>query len=199
FQEEEEEPVYGITKPLASWNPIWANIHTFVELFEEMGRAKSLRDKLNVLLMPPGWRPDYNGGPIRVPEVDSATYQKYDPKTTTPVKIYAFVHFLLVLLAAMKTLDYSHHGSPLVTAGLVFLIILSLTTIGTILENKRWAYFAETSRILTISVLGFAATYQTDFQLFGWITSIVFLVISGLTLAWLWKQLPREIVTNAIS
>ncbi|MEO1083199.1 MAG: sterol desaturase family protein, partial [Acidobacteriota bacterium] len=27
FQEEEEEPTYGITKPLRSWNPLWANVH----------------------------------------------------------------------------------------------------------------------------------------------------------------------------
>ena len=188
FQEEEEEPVYGITKPLASWNPVWANVHTFAELFEEMGRARGITDKLKVLFMPPGWRPDYNGGPVRVPDVHAETYQKYDPEVSTPVKVYALAQFILVLLVAVKTLEYAHHGSPLVTAGLVFLIILSLTNIGTMLENKRWAYFSEFGRILTVSLIGFVATYQTEFQLAGGIISISFLIISGISLGWLWKQ-----------
>ena len=29
---EEEEPVYGITTPLRSWNPVWANLHYWAEL-----------------------------------------------------------------------------------------------------------------------------------------------------------------------
>ncbi len=32
FQPEEEQPVYGITKPLHSWNPLWANLHDWAEL-----------------------------------------------------------------------------------------------------------------------------------------------------------------------
>src|SRR5256885_6333663 len=32
YAEEEEEPVYGITTPLASWNPVWANLHYWVDL-----------------------------------------------------------------------------------------------------------------------------------------------------------------------
>src|ERR1700733_5274013 len=32
FQVEEEEPVYGTVKPLASFNPLWANAHYWVEM-----------------------------------------------------------------------------------------------------------------------------------------------------------------------
>ena len=45
YQAEEEEPVYGITKPLASWNPLWANLHYWVELFELAFRTRSLGDR----------------------------------------------------------------------------------------------------------------------------------------------------------
>ena len=37
YQAEEEEPVYGITKPLASWNPVWANFHYWGELLANAG------------------------------------------------------------------------------------------------------------------------------------------------------------------
>ncbi|HTM99937.1 MAG TPA: sterol desaturase family protein, partial [Pedobacter sp.] len=34
FQKEEEEVYFGITTPLASWNPVWANFHYWVELWQ---------------------------------------------------------------------------------------------------------------------------------------------------------------------
>ena len=40
FQEEEEEPVYGITTPLASWNPVWANLHYWAELWARPGARR---------------------------------------------------------------------------------------------------------------------------------------------------------------
>src|SRR5690606_41132727 len=35
FQEEEERPIYGITTPVNSWNPVMANIQPFVVLRSE--------------------------------------------------------------------------------------------------------------------------------------------------------------------
>jgi sterol desaturase/sphingolipid hydroxylase (fatty acid hydroxylase superfamily) len=35
FQAEEEEPVFGLTKPLNSWNPLWANLHVWRDLFRD--------------------------------------------------------------------------------------------------------------------------------------------------------------------
>ena len=57
FQREEEEPVYGITKPLRSWNPLWANVHAFADLARDALRAGAWRDRWMLVFGPPGWRP----------------------------------------------------------------------------------------------------------------------------------------------
>ena len=62
FQEEEEEPVYGITRPLASWNPVWANFHYWAELWRTARRATRLQDRFRIFWKPPGWRPEELGG-----------------------------------------------------------------------------------------------------------------------------------------
>jgi sterol desaturase/sphingolipid hydroxylase (fatty acid hydroxylase superfamily) len=54
FQEEEEEPVYGVTKPLNSWNPLWANLQHFVEMIHLLKQVTGWKDKIKVLFMPPG-------------------------------------------------------------------------------------------------------------------------------------------------
>ena len=48
FAEEREEPVYGITKPLASFNPLWANLHYWVEMWDIARRAARPLDRLRV-------------------------------------------------------------------------------------------------------------------------------------------------------
>ncbi len=57
FQPEQEQPVYGITKPLHSWNPLWANLHAWAELASDAWRAPRWRDKVKIWFMPLGWTP----------------------------------------------------------------------------------------------------------------------------------------------
>jgi alkylglycerol monooxygenase len=73
FQEEEEEPTYGITKPLNSWNPAWANIHYYVEMYQAGKKFNSIKDKLKLVFAKPGWQPAYLGGQLAIPEVNPQT------------------------------------------------------------------------------------------------------------------------------
>jgi alkylglycerol monooxygenase len=59
FQEELKEvpPVYGITRPVQTWNPIKINFQHLGLLIKDALRAKSVKDKLRIWFMPTGWRP----------------------------------------------------------------------------------------------------------------------------------------------
>jgi sterol desaturase/sphingolipid hydroxylase (fatty acid hydroxylase superfamily) len=59
FQEEDDdEPViFGVTTPLASWNPLWANLQFYAQLWADARRTGRLWDKLRIWFMPTGWRP----------------------------------------------------------------------------------------------------------------------------------------------
>ena len=46
FVREEEEPVYGLTHPLESWNPLWANVHVFVDIWRMALSTRGWRNKL---------------------------------------------------------------------------------------------------------------------------------------------------------
>src|SRR5690606_21739945 len=61
FQEEEERPTYGITKPLNSWNPIWANISHYIEMSKDIKQIPKWSDRIKYLFKKPGWLPDYMG------------------------------------------------------------------------------------------------------------------------------------------
>ena len=57
-EEDDAEPViFGVTTPLHSWNPLWANLQFYAQLWHDARRAGSLWDKLRIWFMPTGWRP----------------------------------------------------------------------------------------------------------------------------------------------
>ncbi len=94
---EQEEPVYGITTPLRSWNPVWANLHYWADLIGKARRAARPADKLRLLLARPGWLPADLGGFQPAPEVDPAGTPKFTTSAPAGLKAYAFVQFVITI------------------------------------------------------------------------------------------------------
>ncbi len=156
FQVEEEEPVYGITKPLRSWNPLWANVHVFVQIATEAWRAERWRDKWRIVFGRPGWRPPELGEIERPREVRADTFEKYDPPVPAPLAWYAFAQFTLALVAAFLLLQRADALPLGQSAAAAFFIAVALAGVGGIFESARWAGTLETARQLT---LGLASVY----------------------------------------
>ncbi len=194
FQEEHEEPTYGITIPLNSWNPIWANLGSYKSLFQEVGKVKGIKNKLKVLFGKPGWRPEELGGPIVPVEIDKSYYQKYDTYLPPSTIYYLLFHFIVVLLFSTQLLelatDFVNTNIEIqftVISG-AFWVLLSLLNLGGIMENKTWAYKSEIFRIISISVgiLGLVYVYQYFFLWVGF--SLVFLVSQWYWFRYIWKN-----------
>ncbi len=171
FQKEEEEPTYGITVPLNSWNPLWANITGFHFLFKEVLKTKGWINKLKVLFGKPGWRSQEQGGPIFPLEIDKLNYQKYDTYLPNSTIYYLVFHFLMVLLFATQLLelssDFFNKSTEVqltVLAG-CFLVLLSLVNLGGIMEKKDWAFTSEIFRLISIGA-GFLALIDVINSLF---------------------------------
>ncbi|MBK8499553.1 MAG: sterol desaturase family protein [Flavobacteriales bacterium] len=156
FQQEEEEPVYGITTPLRTWDPLRANFHYWVELGALARQCASWSDKLRVFLKPPGWRPAYLGGSQRPRPKDKASYIKFDTAVPPPVRLYVAVQFALLLvittLFLFKQADlpaWSHWA-------LAGLIVLWLMDLGLLLDGRGPGVDLEGLRILLSTGLGIA-------------------------------------------
>jgi len=139
----EEEPcVYGITKPLASYNPLWAQVHYFVDLVRRSARLRGF-DRARVWLASPAWV----GGGEEKYSADVLHRPKYDPPAPPGVRRYVFVHyvFLLGTTAALMTLKASLPFAVLASASVA--IVGGLVAMGGLLEQKPWARFAEIARL----------------------------------------------------
>jgi len=101
FQPEEERPTYGITTPLNSWNPVWANFSHFQTIYQQIKQTPSLGNQLRVLFNKPGWRPTEQGGPIPVPEVSRDNYDKFDTYLPKNLAWYALFQYLIITALAL--------------------------------------------------------------------------------------------------
>jgi len=158
FQEELEEPHYGITKPLKSWNPLWANFHYWKDLFKMADATPKLSEKIQVFLRPPGWMPAVFGGPEIPAEIDEKTYSKFNPKTSMLLNCYILIQFAIIIGITSLILFKTSELSLLQLAIGVVWILTAISGFGALLENKRWGVGTENFRLMVIPLILFLFT-----------------------------------------
>ncbi|MBI2603142.1 MAG: sterol desaturase family protein [Deltaproteobacteria bacterium] len=129
FQKEEEEPIYGVTVPLNSWNPLRTQFHYFADLLADTWRAPYVFDKFKVWWARPGFRPRGLESVVK-----HICEKKFDPPISANEKRWAQNLFLMGLFLAILVLllkDLSWTKSILVV-----LVVGLLTYVGKLLETK---------------------------------------------------------------
>ncbi|MDX2002251.1 MAG: sterol desaturase family protein [Chitinophagales bacterium] len=153
FQEEEEEVVYGITTQTNSWNPLWVNFDYWLDLFRLTARAKGFKNKMKMLFLKPGWRPDELGG-VQVPkEVSTKTFIKYDTVVPAGLNNYVLIQYILLVIGtSLFLLKANSLFNYAIQLGITAFIILTIVSFGALLEGKRWAMPMELGRWLLFAI-----------------------------------------------
>ena len=133
FADENEAPVYGITKPLASYNPAWAQVHYFVEMASMIWRAPRWRDKVQVFWRGPEWAPRGLEKPAPT-AVRPETTIKYDPVPRAPAAVIVVVFGVLVALAFSLMLLHTKLPS-LVLVGGALTVLVGVQVMGLVVEG----------------------------------------------------------------
>jgi len=187
FEDERaEEPcVYGVTKGLLSWNPLWANVHVWYEGLQHMWQAPRWRDKLLLWFKPPAWVPPgisaravappaiapsssspANSDPVNSDPVNSDpgnSYQvaKFDPPASGFARAYTFVQFWLLTGAALWLLQAQSSLPRLTVLALLGWLCFSMFVQGIWLEGRPAARRLEWLRLAGAVVLAALVFYAT--------------------------------------
>lgn len=178
FQEEEEEPDYGITKPLESWNPFWANWHYWNELFQVAKSKQSIFESLKVFLKSPAELQIEPRAKSTVNDTIKRTVNKYDNHPHQKQwNYYVLYLFVCALIAATLLLFLQHKMNVLQLLVTAVFVLLTLLVCGAILENKKWMKAAECLRLLFMVVAMFAFYEQRLFSIL--LFSTLFVAVSS--------------------
>ncbi len=146
FAEEREPAVFGTVKPLGSFNPIWAQVEYWVQLWRKSRALPGWSDRLKVWLMPPDWKPAGDARPE--PQVEGRS--KHEAPLGRGGRLYAGLHLVPVVAATFALMMWGAampRGTALLLAGLVLWSLLSL---GGLLDGRRWAQPLEVARLLAV-------------------------------------------------
>ena len=101
FQEElaDKPPVYGITRPVQTWNPIKINFMHLWLMIKDAWHTKNWNDKFRIWVMPTGWRPADVAEKYPVHKINDVYHmEKYDTKASTGLHVWSWVQITMVLL-----------------------------------------------------------------------------------------------------
>jgi sterol desaturase/sphingolipid hydroxylase (fatty acid hydroxylase superfamily) len=146
YQEELDDvaPVYGVTRPVRTWNPIKINFMHMWLLIKDAWRAKSWWDKFRVWFMPLGWRPIDVAEKYPVYKIEDVYhFEKYDPKATPSILAWSWAQMIMVLLFISYLFgNIANIGTPdmFIYGAFVFLCVYSYTEL---LDLNPYAYLWE--------------------------------------------------------
>lgn len=188
FQKEEERPTYGITKPVNSWNPIWANFSHYADMGKDLKRITKWSDKIRYLFKKPGWLPDYLGGPQAVPEIDMAAYKKYDQLSGMSLNLYVLFQYVLSIAGTALFLFNTSRFTMPEKAFIAVLISIVVVNCGVLFENKPWVRISEWLRIILYPAL--LAVLVNLYELSFWLYMLagVYFIISAVWFGSITKQ-----------
>ena len=147
------KPVYGTSKPLKSWNPLWANLEVWVQIFKDTWRTERWSDKVKVWTSPPGWRPDDVEQKYPIEKNDLDNFHKYDTKTNLFSKLFGFGQLVFVSIYTQAVLFNPDSISYLDKFLIGFNIMSILVFASLFYENKFFAYYLEFFRALSVVAL----------------------------------------------
>jgi len=161
FQAElpDKQPVYGITRPAATWNPIKINFQHLWLLIKDAWRTKSVKDKFRIWFMPTGWRPADVDERYPVYKIsDPYQFEKYNPASTPTLLAWSWFQLILLLLFVSYLFGtIAKIGSPgmFLYGGFIFLFVYALTEL---MDRHPMAWLWEVAK----NIFGLAIIYVQD-------------------------------------
>lgn len=133
FQEElpDVKPVYGITRPVRTWNPIKINFMHLWLLAKDAWNTKNIKDKFRIWMMPTGWRPADVAEKYPVYKIEDVyAFEKYETRASPAFVAWTWLQITLLLLFLSYFFGHiAEIGSPgiFVYGGFVFLYVYAFT------------------------------------------------------------------------
>jgi sterol desaturase/sphingolipid hydroxylase (fatty acid hydroxylase superfamily) len=142
FQEEDEEPIFGLVKPLESNSFLWQHFHFYFEMYEAISMEKSLKNRFKILM----------GSPIMVTELHRRRARRRFHQKSVKINLtyfqkgYLVVQSGIALLILYLVTSYYYEMDWVNVLLVSMFLFVTLVNIGAVIEKKNWNYYLEIIR-----------------------------------------------------
>jgi sterol desaturase/sphingolipid hydroxylase (fatty acid hydroxylase superfamily) len=194
FQEELEDvpAVYGVTRPVRTWNPIKINFMHLWLLIKDAWRASKWEDKFKIWFMPLGWRPADVEEKFPVEKIEDVYhFEKYSPVLSPALLRWSIFQFLMLVFYVFYMFgNIASIGSPgiFIYGAFIFLTVYAYTELMD--KNPKawiWESLKSIAGLAIILVSGDWFGLNDSFP-FGSITIMTILALSPIVVFWFCKS-----------
>ncbi|XP_034729457.1 alkylglycerol monooxygenase [Etheostoma cragini] len=151
FAPETDKVVYGLVFPIKNFEILYVQLHYYLYLWEKSNTFDDISHKLSTFFNGPSWKP----GKPRLGDHDDnpkVTGQEvpHDPSWSLPLQVYVVIHFLLVLGTYHDVFQNKMILSQLTILGMAIYILLTLTSLGFLIDQRPTAAVLEMLRCVVM-------------------------------------------------
>ena len=146
FQKElsDVKPVYGVLRPVKTWNPILINFKHTYQLCKDAWRTKSYYDKLRIWFMPTGWRPNDMIEKFPIDYINNPDEQvKFDTNHSNLFLAWSWFQFSIALGLMLHMFSVIHNFQGELGYLYVAIIFVHIFSFTSLLDGKWYSIFAE--------------------------------------------------------
>lgn len=186
FEPECEKVRYGITIPLKSFNPLWANFHYWFDLFRLSSVQKGFLAGIRVFLISPGQTQfDYTA---------DKEFRKFDVRISKAEAVYALLQFILIL-AIVSFLLFNTSGRTLFSlSAIISWSFFSIVSLGLFFQQYGYRRITEAIRLIALPAC-FSISFNSGNEITIGLTAISINSFIHLTIA-LRKQLTMSTLSQ---
>ena len=151
FQAELESapPVFGITRPARTWNPIRINFQHLWLLITDAWRAENWKDKFTIWFKPTGWRPENFEEKYPVTKITNVyDFEKYGLQHSKKLMYWSLSQAIITLLL----ISYMYNSIAIIGLPNVFIygafIFLTVYSYTELMDTRKISVFWESIRFV---------------------------------------------------
>ncbi|KAM9723081.1 alkylglycerol monooxygenase [Menidia menidia] len=154
FALETDKVIYGLVFPIKSFEILHVQFHYYKYLWRKSNIYKTITNKLSAFLKGPSWKPGKPrlGDHLNNPKVTGKEVP-YDPSCSLPLQSYVVIHFLLVLWTYHELFENKMVLSQFTILGMIGYVLLTLTSLGFLIDQRPTAAFLEALRCAVMVTL----------------------------------------------
>jgi sterol desaturase/sphingolipid hydroxylase (fatty acid hydroxylase superfamily) len=189
------KPVYGITIPVQTWNPIKINFKQVWQLLKDAWHTKNFYDKFKLWFMPTGWRPKDVTTKFPLQKIENVySFNKYNKGNQPIIIIWSWMQFVIVTISCLHLFgNIVKIGSPNMFwyGCFIFLQVYAFTDL---MDENKWVFIPELLKIVFVaSVLLVNKNWFGIESVFVSYSILAYSVMSLLGVIWIERQLKTQL------
>nr|XP_033788760.1 alkylglycerol monooxygenase-like [Geotrypetes seraphini] len=192
FVPEKETVIFGLIHPINTFELFKVQFHYYGHMWNSLRNSPGVCNKLSVLFKGPRWSPGKPRLGLRedIPPV-TGNELPYNPKMPVCLQVYTVLHVFIIMECFMD-LFFNKMLSQITILLRIAYIILTLTSMGFLMEQRPKAAILETARCSSFLILQQYGYLPTNFTYLVLIYEILFWICIAFWGAQSIKQVVRD-------